>query len=311
MKNSVLIVFLLIPFCIIAQNKKEMAAEIDSLKNENTVIKLSIKDTQKAISLLSDRIDSLNQYNKQLEEKIKKQEIKLQEINGRNDSLLIVLENQKLNTAINTEEDSIEYILINYLSCKKPKDRLNYILKPNENAAKLKKYYTDRYISMNIEPEDINIQGSNFKLNQIFNVLFQDKKMRTRTYYFKKTDEGYKIDWEASAGYNEVSAPLFMSKKSSTPTKFRAVLYLSEHFGLCGLNSNYSTYSFQTFDGGSDYVYIQNSHPDAKKINNILADGRSHHLIVELAYKKVNYGSSGTCELIFVTKFIQEGWSTE
>ena len=54
--------------------------------------------------------------------------------------------------------------------------------------------------------------------------------MNTQILYCKKTSNGFKIDWEATRGYNPVSFRTFKANFSSQPTEFRVYANLYNYY---------------------------------------------------------------------------------
>ena len=87
------------------------------------------------------------------------------------------------------KEDSIIFLIQSYYACKKWEDRLTYVLKPEVVKSYMKEYYTDNFKSYTIKKDEISLQGSGYKINEVFKILWKYAIL-----YCKKTKEGYKIE---------------------------------------------------------------------------------------------------------------------
>jgi hypothetical protein len=213
---AVMIISLLIVNLTFAQSKKELDEKIlqleeklKSLENEMTNLKTNLTNTTTTLGLVS-------KSNIDLEKLVKDQSLLIEKLIKQNDSLLTVFKVKKdadFVTNPKNEEDSIIFLLQSYYSCKKWEDRLGYVLKPESVQPSMKEYYTDNYKSRTIKKDEISIQGAGYKPNETFKVVVSGSNI----IYCKKTVDGFKIDWEATTGYNPKSFEEFLSEKSTLP----------------------------------------------------------------------------------------------
>ena len=228
MKKTTLMIFsLLIVSLTFAQSKKDMEQyliqheeKIKNLESEIINIKTNLTNTTTTLGLVS-------KSNLDLDKLVQAQSLQIEKLIKQNDSLLIVFKVKKdadFVTNPKNEEDSIIYLIQSFYACKKWEDRLAFVLKPETVKSSMKGYYTDKYKSSTIKKDEISIQGSDYKINESFKVVISGSTI----IYCKRTSEGFKIDWEATVGYNQKSFPEFLSEKSNTPTTFRLSLKIDE-----------------------------------------------------------------------------------
>jgi hypothetical protein len=201
-----------------------MKKNLKILNSEITNIKNNLTNTTTTLGLVS-------KSNLDLEKLVQAQSRQIEKLIKQNDSLLIFFKVKKdtdFVTIPKNEEDSIIYLIQSYYSCKKWEDRLAFILKPEIVKSSMKGYYTDNYKSSTVTKDDISIQGSGYKINESFKVVIS----RYTILYCKKTNDGFKIDWEASAGFNPVSMKTFKASLSTQPTEFRVNATIGTYYNF-------------------------------------------------------------------------------
>ena len=204
-------------------------------------------------------------------------------------------------TLPNNETDSIIYVIQNYYKSKKWEDRLQYVINADKVKPLMADAYKDQFKSSLVEKSQINVPGNNYETGKTFKVFVTGNIV-----YLTKTLQGFKIDWEATIGYNEISLASFESEKSKTNTAFRAEIYLnSTYWESYGIGpSNYLSLGINSI--GSCYLALSNSR--VTELKKLLADGKSHQVIVEVQYKTITTSDGYSMDLPFVTKFIKAGW---
>ena len=310
MKKMTLMIFsLLIVSLTFAQSKKDMdksilqlEEKIKNLESEITNIKTNLTNTTSTLGLVS-------KSNLDLEKLVQAQSLQIEKLIKQNDSLLIVFKVKKdadFVTIPKNEEDSIIYLIQSYYSCKKWEDRLAFILKPENVKSSMKGYYTDKYKSSTVTKDKISIQGSGYKINELFKVVISGYTIL----YCKKTNDGFKIDWEASAGFNPISMKTFKANLSTHPTEFRvnATIGTSYHSNYRDAMNTHWNVLIEDKEGNTIRGYIGKSSAEGKKLYEILKDGKKNELILELKIDATENKSGGTA---IITKVIKDGWSKE
>ena len=303
MKKTTLMIFsLLIVSLTFAQSKKDMEQyliqheeKIKNLESEIINIKTNLINTTTTLGLVS-------KSNLDLEKLVKEQTFLIEKMINKNDSLLLAFKQNKESDFVLTpenEEDSIILIIQSYLACKKWEDRLAYVLKPEIVQPYMKVNYSEGYKARPDIKNDISIQGSDFKIGDLFQVLANNVK-----YICKKTAGGVKIDWEASVGYNSLSLLTFKANMSSKPTEFRLIAKIGTTYWDTrpSQNTHWHVMIHDNFGNYSD-SYISKTSVEGKKMYEILKDGKEHQLILEIRIESEEYS--------LITKFINEGWSKE
>jgi hypothetical protein len=306
---KLMILLLFIVNTAFAQSKKETEQKIllleekaKNLDNEIINIKTNLINTVTTLGLVS-------KSNTDLEKQVKDQNLLIEKLIKQNDSLLIVFKVNKEADFVITpknEEDSIIFLIQSYKACKKWEDRLAYVLKPESVKPYMKEYYSDNYKSSIIKKDLISIQGGGYQTNESFKVLLDG----STNFYCKKTNDGFKIDWEASSGYNPISMKTYMANLSSVPSEFRVKANIDTYYNYNYRDAQNTHWSISTYDPNDGRIscYISKSSLEGKKIYEILKDGKNHDLILEIKIDATEDNSGG---IGIITKFVKEGWSKE
>jgi len=311
MKTVIVIIFsLLIVNSTFAQSKKDieqivlqLEEKVKNLESELTNIKTNLTNTTTTLGLVS-------KSNLDLEKLVKDQGLLIEKLIKQNDSLLIVFKVKKdadFLSSPKNEQDSIIYLIQSYYACKKWEDRLAYVLKPERVKPYMKDYYTDNYKSSTIIKDEISIQGSDYKTNESFKVVISGKTI----IYCKKTSDGYKIDWEGTIGYNSISMKTFKANLSNIPTEFRVKATIGTFYNFNYIDAKNTHWNVSIEDNYKNFIigcYISKSSIEGKKLYEILKDGKSHALILEIKIDATQDNSGNTA---IITKFVQEGWTKE
>lgn len=310
MKKITLMIFsLLVVSLTFAQSKKDMEQnilqiqeKIKNLESEITNIKTNLINTTTTLGMVS-------KSNLDLEKLVKDQSVLIEKLVKQNDSLLFVFKVNKDADFVSTprnEEDSIVYLIQSYYACKKWEDRLAFVLKPETVKSSMKEYYTDNFKSSTVIKDKISIQGSDYKINESFKVVISGYTI----FYCKKTNDGFKIDWEATTGYNQVSLKTFRANLSTHPTEFRVNATIGNYYSYNYFNANSTHLSVEISDNENNFIfcYISKSSVEGKKLYEILKDGKKHQLIVGLKVDATEDNSGG---IGIITKVVEEGWSRE
>lgn len=310
MKTIKLLIFLLfIVNLAYTQSKKEddlkiiqLEEKIKNLENEIANIKNNLTNTTTTLALVS-------KSNLDLEKLVNEQNLLIQKLIKQNDSLLIIYKIKKDADFITTpknEEDSIIFLIQSYYACKKWEDRLEYILNPETVKQYMKETYSDKYQSYSIKKDEISIQGSGLKPNEVFKVITKNRK-----FYCIKTNNGFKIDWMASTGYNTLSLKTFKANLSIQPKEFRVYASIGTYYNYNYIDAinTYWNVSIEDIDNNTIHgCYISKSSVEGKKLYEILKDGKNHELILEL---KIDATQNNSGDIAIITKLVKEGWSKE
>ena len=294
-------------FCF-SQSKKDLQLQVDSLVIQVNKIEESkkylegeIKNLQLNLSNITTTMGFVSKSNLDLEAQVKIQTAQIQKLISQNDSLLRVFGasgEAKFVISPTNEADSIIYVIQNYYKAKKWDDKLIYVLNPESVKPLMASAYKDEYKAYSYEKSQINIASSNYALGKTFKVFVDGKSI-----YITKTNDGFKIDWEATYGYNPTSFAVFNSEKSTKPTVFRAEIYLDDYYieGV-GLSKTYYV-SMRESEFGACWMPANIS----GELKKLLADGKKHQVFLEAQYRTFSDDYS-SIEKIVITKFIKDGW---
>jgi len=310
-------IFLLsVPFSF-SQSKKDLQVQVDSLVyqikkfesqqlniiEKNKTIENELKNLQLNLTNVTTTMSFVSKSNLELENIVKSQTALIQKLSNQNDSLLKVFNvsgEPKFILSPQNETDSIIYVIQQYYKAKKWEDRLPFVLNSDAMKPLMAEAYKDKFNSYSFEKSQINVPGSNFTISKTFKVFVDGI-----TVYIKKTKDGFKIDWEATFGYNPKSIAAFKSEKSTTPTTFRTTINLNdfywENYGLT--KNNYL--ALRMDEVGICFISVSNN--GLTELKKILADGKEHQLIIEAQYK-IFSNEYDSIEQVIITKFIKDGW---
>lgn len=310
-------IFLLsVPFAF-SQSKKDLQVQVDSLVyqikkfesqqlniiEKNKTIENELKNLQLNLTNVTTTMSFVSKSNLELENIVKSQTALIQKLSNQNDSLLKVFNvsgEPKFILSPQNETDSIIYVIQQYYKAKKWEDRLPFVINSEAMKPLMAEAYRDEFNSYSIEKSQISVPGSNFPISKTFKVFVDGN-----TVYIKKTKDGFKIDWEATTGYNPKSIAAFKSEKSTIPTTFRTTLKLNDfYWDSYGLTKS-NFLSLRMDEVGSCFFSTSNS--GITELKKLLADGKEHQLIIE-AQHKIFYSEDVSTEQVIITKFIKDGW---
>lgn len=300
MKKTTIIIIAFITLNSFAQNKKELEEKIIIVLEENSNLKLNLTNT----------INSLSQTlirNNELEKLSKEQMITIEKLTFIKDSLIT---NNKNNSKIIlnpiNEKDSIIKLVQSYFRSAKWEDRLTFVLKPEYVKEYMKSAYSENFKSSEILKENISLSTSNIKLNKIFKVFIDNQSM-----YLKKTNEGFKIDWLASRGFNLKALNVFKANKETVPAEFRAIAKISNFYPIEYQKDYYKDFisvEVNDIDYNTINCLILRTDEDGKRIYKLLEDGKEHQIILSIKY---DIDQKYSEFFATIKKLISETWSKE
>lgn len=292
-----------------AQSKKELGAMIQNLENEITTLKNDVTNLKNENVNLSDKL-------KNEENKVANQETTIKLLQERigliekSNSLSITDIEKKLSemekklvatikadpnaiiTDPQNEEDSIISVIQQYYTAKRLEDRLPFVYNPEKVKPLMQKYYTDGINRKTIDKTELSIPGQNYKVGDKFFVTgFGIVAMR-------KTKEGFKIDWEATEGYNATTLDNYHAEKRTERVLWRMKVYsLKEGWGRC----------YKNFLSIGDLNFPKNS-DIAKKLSRM----NGKRIIVEIQGREEYCSESDRYEYrVHITRIVSEDWFGE
>ncbi|MBP5326957.1 MAG: hypothetical protein J6Y98_03490 [Bacteroidales bacterium] len=322
MKHSVIFMTMLfLAVAGFAQSKKELHemivqkdAKIQEL--EKTIVELSDKNSQ-----LESNINILRDKNLKLENELIKEketsESQLATIKQLQKELAEAKEKAAkqpdyIITNPVTEEDSIVQFIQRYANAKSREELLTMVYKPEVCNKYIPEKFTKSDLKYEIKKENLKIPGSNYKVGDKFRVigLFAWGKMNIlQDFYIVKTSEGYKCDWIANKGYNEIKMSDYLNKKMTQPTTFRITITSVDDDDLLG-NSYY------TVSGNAGVLYVQKNSATGKRMKQLYKEtdkdsGAYPQIMVEIkgTYKTDSYGDYDYYPI--VNRIVKEDWFSE
>jgi len=199
-----------------------------------------------------------------------------------------------------------------YLNSKSWNERLLYVLDSSTVKPLIAKHYknTDFSVPMkysNIRkliPDNLNSVVSDSIITIGVTILgtnaFGVEVSKEFVYYLVKTDEGFKIDWPGSIGYNPMPLNVYMSTRPMDVQIFRLYCSLSDYYNRGYYRSQDQYYSIEcTNEDGYPriYSYILKNSIDGQKLLEILKDGDYHRITLAIRYDKKSEGSSDVTTL--------------
>ena len=318
---SIFLLCLLANSVIFAQSKKDVQLQVDTLSLKNReldekyrsleekcrALESEVKNIQINFLNVSTTMSLVTKSNTDLDAQVKSQSTMIQKLISQNDSLLKVFNisgEAKILADPKNETDSIIYVIQKYYSAKRWEDRLPLVLNSDKVKPLMAESYQNEFSSETIEKQKINVPNTNYQQGKTFKV-FVDGEIT----YLKRTAQGFKIDWEATYGYNAKDPSVICSDKSTSPTTIRVEVKLDDYYPAdYGITK--SGYVALRISGCIGSCYINLSNSKASELKKILSDGKYHELIIEGAFKSYywSYDNSSSLDFFIITKFIKDGW---
>lgn len=311
MKLIALIIFsIVIVNPTFSQSKKDLEKNFLQLEEKTKNLESEIINIKSNLLNTTTTLGLVSKSNSDLDKLVKEQSILIQKLSKQNDSLLVVIGGNRNADYVLTpknEEDSIVFVIQSYFSSKKWEDRLAYVLNPGTVKPFMKSFYTDNYRSSAAKRNLIAIQGQDYKVNESFKVVID----RSTIIYCKKTSEGFKIDWEATTGYNPISMKTFKAHSNSNTALFRVKAEIGNYYNYNYRNAGDTHWNVNIIDIDGNSIsgcYISKVSEEGKKLYEILKDGKQHYLILEI---KIDASDNKSGNIAIITKVIKEGWSKD
>jgi hypothetical protein len=128
-----------------------------------------------------------------------------------------------------------------------------------------------------------------------------------------RTRGGYKLDWEASLGYNPTRLPVFVANLGDEPTSFRVSCELDNYHNFEYKDTQSTHYSTKAeADGKRIFGYVARDSAIGKRIYALLQDGRAHRLVLEFRHVgplgESMKDSRSQGEVVAITQLVSESW---
>jgi len=195
-----------------------------------------------------------------------------------------------------------------YLSASNWHDRIQYVLSESNVEEKMEKTYSSPFwkapsfeIQASAESKDIAIGDC-----VIIKALIENQSQSD--FYVVKTENGYKIDWYASKGVNNITAVAFEASKPTARVKLRAYAQLTDYYNFEFSDSGNEFWSIELEENDTrktfGHGYINKNSIMGKQLYELLKDGNKHKVFVEVQFPN---NASGDC--FYITRLIKsDSW---
>lgn len=130
----------------------------------------------------------------------------------------------------------------------------------------------------------------------------------TSVHYVKNTRDGLKINWEATAGYNEPSWKAFEVSRPTNPIAMRVEAVLENHYSAFSTDFAETTH-YSILFGFVTFGYARKDSRLGKRLFNILKDGERHNLVLSIHYLSNHPNKHGIIEHgIIIDDLVSEDW---
>ena len=206
-----------------------------------------------------------------------------------------------------------EDIIKDYFGVEKWEERLSMVLDPEIAKPLMESYYDDWSPSELPKLERIMRVGSEGEVNMGEYVelkvtlssvnAFGKRKIKTSPYYVKRTPNGYKINWQASLGINEMSWNVYRAQRPTVPIEFRVQATLDHYYNYEFINAQH--YWWNIYLENSLYGYVKKDSESGRRMYELLKDGKSHNLIVKIRFLP---NGDPTGNVVLIEDLISDSW---
>lgn len=305
MKKLLLITFATFSLTTNAQSKKELQADVDRLNTELNSVKNDLEITRTNLD------KARSKYEGCLEDK---EEMMDRQTNLMNQNLSLKVRQDSLEAAFSAaatgvisepknKVDSMIMVVQQYLFGASVDQRLKHVIQNTETRSRMEKHYASE-----------GVKSIEKKANEIALIKtvgnYSLVGAGTYSYYLKKTDKGYLIDWETSVGYNETNLNAFRANTSIKTVTVRGMLKLQSSYAYNYSGKENEYWSLEVYDvsGGFVNCYAKKSSTIGKKIHTLLSDGMAHKAIVEIQTDRSAHTSGYICIILNV---VSDSWILE
>ena len=215
---------------------------------------------------------------------------------------------------VGCSQETSERVVEAYLLSDTAKGRARFVLDPKTALPRMEKHYRENNLS-GIEVKEISrVDGEGdpkvgkygkYRADVTFGEGSAFRSSYVYYYYVKNTRDGFKIDWEASAGYNEMPWNTFMASRPTKPVAMRVEAVLDDYYNWDFMRASASHYSIR-FPDTHIHGYVRKDSPLGKRLFNILKDGDKHKLVLSLRYLPNPHYPSG--EVTLIDDLVSEDW---
>ena len=199
-----------------------------------------------------------------------------------------------------------------YLSTPSNRDRMAFVLNPEKVKPLEDAYWNELWaghprewfeILTDTDPAPTPAGGIVIKVN------IRRVGQRLYDFYLKKTDNGYRIDWEITVGYNPTSIKMLQATKPTTPVRLRLLAKIDDYWNYnASQNARESYWSIMLNGADVDlgHGYVEKNTEIGQRISKILEDGNKHKMVLEVKFIS---SSSSSIYCLLITKIVTlDGW---
>lgn len=173
---------------------------------------------------------------------------------------------------------------------------LKLLLDPDKYAEKLKGLSKTNK-KQTVEFSKIAARNQDVALNKYVIVDFQEQgQQSTEQIYLKNTDQGFKVDISHTKGAGSQSFAQFKAEKPTTGVKFYIWAKLDDYFNYEFRGKDNQYYSLEVTDNANKftslYAYLSKDDSISTEVFDVLKDGKSHRMVVNLKYPTQRQNSS-------------------
>ena len=207
-------------------------------------------------------------------------------------------------------QETTRQVVEAYLLSDTAKGRARFVLDPKTALPRMEKYYEESNLS-GIEAKEVSrIDGEGDPKPGEYGkyragYIYPGGYKITSIYYVKNTKDGMKINWEASAGFNEMPWNTFKASRPTKPVDMRVEASLSDYYNW-GFRAAQRTHYSIRFKDRHIWGYVRKDSSLGKRLFNILKNGEKHSLVLSIRYlPNPRYPNS---EVTLIDKIVSEDW---
>lgn len=222
---------------------------------------------------LQTTINNLNQQIGQLKAMLDAKSAQLDQANQTITELRAQLANQKPAARKSvTYRDSIADVMEKYTNCETWEQAAEYVMEPERVKPIMRKYYQINQFGGNVwTAEEVLKENLVRKTGKKYPVYM------CRRYYIVKTSEGYKIDWEASERYNQVSAPELIAKPGQVAVVRQDFINLDKSYD--------NDWFYKVGYVGDSYILVRKDSAVGKKLFALTKDDKAYDMTLKMQSK--------------------------
>ena len=197
-----------------------------------------------------------------------------------------------------------------YLAANKWEDRLSYVLNPENVQEQMESRYSN-FRGPRKFMEIRELSGNPLSTNgwMLVYVLFDRRPGVLGTedvddalFFVLKTDEGYKIDWEASTIANPMTLSEFKARRPRTPVRLRIAASLNSDSGSTQLRDEFWFFNMDIPNQDFMTVLSEKGSHEGESLFDLVRGGRRVPVIVDIYYDE-------EIDEYVVDSFVQHGWA--